>query len=210
MKGDEFYLPVIIAIVIVSPLSDESISVTPILLIVVGTIIFVISFFGCCGAIKRSSCMIGTFFFLLVVVTFMEIGIGVAAYLKYAHLEEILEKGFQSTLDTYETSLDSRHAWYLVQGELNCCGVHGSSDWMRTYTNGSLPRECCPVMPVDMKECTPAYAAPTGCLPALLELLNTKPLVLGAVAISVATLQVLAMCFACCLSRSFCRKYDSV
>lgn len=179
-------------------------------MITVGAIVFVISFFGCCGAIKKSPCMIGTFFFLLIVVFVMEIGIGVAAYLKYGHLEEILEKGFQSTLNTYETSIDSRHAWDLIQGELTCCGVYGPSDWMRVYSNGSLPRDCCSVMPLDMKDCTLTYATANGCLPELLKLLNTKPLVLGAVAVGIAILQLLAMCFACCLSRSFCHKYDSV
>lgn len=183
---------------------------TPILLIVVGSVIFVISFFGCCGAIKKSSCMIGTFFFLLIVVFAMEIGIGVAAYLKYHQLDEILEKGFKSTLDSYETSLDSKHAWNLIQGELHCCGVHGPSDWNKLFTNGSLPRECCIVMPMDAINCTAAYSSQKGCLTELLEILNSKPLILCAVAIGIATLQLLAMCFACCLSRSFCRKYDSV
>lgn len=60
----------------------------------------------------------GTFFFLLIVVFALEMGIGVAAYMKYGHLEEILDKGFQSTLDTYEQSMDSRHAWDLIQGEV--------------------------------------------------------------------------------------------
>lgn len=103
-----------------SPISptDDSVQVTPVLLIVVGAIVFVIAFFGCCGAIKKSPCMIGTFFFLLIVVFAMEVGIGVAAYMKYGQLNEILEKGFQSTLDSYETSLDSRHAWDLIQGEV--------------------------------------------------------------------------------------------
>lgn len=38
---------------------DDSIAVTPVLLIAVGAIVFVIAFFGCCGAIKKSPCMIG-------------------------------------------------------------------------------------------------------------------------------------------------------
>lgn len=190
--------------------ADDSLSVTPILLIVVGAIVFVIAFFGCCGAIKKSPCMILTFFVLLIIVFAMEIGIGVGAYLKYGHLEQVLEKGFQNTLETYETSLDSRHAWDLIQGELNCCGVNGPSDWMRVYQNGSLPRDCCTVMPLDMKECTVMYAQPNGCLPELLQLLQTKPLVIGGIAVGVALLQLLAMCFSCCLSRSFCHKYDSV
>lgn len=62
--------------------------------------------------------MIITFFVLLVIVFILEIGIGISAYLKYGHMEEILEKGFQSTMDKYATSYDSRHAWDLIQGEV--------------------------------------------------------------------------------------------
>lgn len=97
---------------------------SPVLLVVVGAVVFIISFFGCCGAIKKSPCMIGTFFFLLVVVFIMEIGIGVTAYWKSEHLEEILDKGFKSTLDTYETSFDSKHAWDLIQGEVRDNHLH--------------------------------------------------------------------------------------
>lgn len=62
--------------------------------------------------------MIITFFVLLVIVFLLEIGLGISAFLKYGHLEEILEKGFQSTFDKYETSFDSKHAWDLIQGEV--------------------------------------------------------------------------------------------
>lgn len=32
--------------------------IVPIIIVVLGSIIFIISFFGCCGAIRESSCMV--------------------------------------------------------------------------------------------------------------------------------------------------------
>lgn len=46
---------------------DENISITvytsaAIILIVVSVFVVVVSFFGCCGAIKENKCMLGTYF----------------------------------------------------------------------------------------------------------------------------------------------------
>lgn len=94
--------------------------------------------------------------------------------------------------------------------QLKCCGIYASSDWTQVYQNGTLPKDCCSVMPLDFTECTATYASANGCLPELLTILNSNSLNLGLVALGIASLQLLAMCFACCLSRSFCNKYDSV
>lgn len=40
--------------------NEVNFAASPITLIVVGSIIFVIAFFGCCGAIRESHCMIVT------------------------------------------------------------------------------------------------------------------------------------------------------
>lgn len=41
-------------------LQDVNISGSPIALIVVGSIVFVVAFYGCCGAIRESHCMVIT------------------------------------------------------------------------------------------------------------------------------------------------------
>jgi CD63 antigen len=41
-------------------LLDESFFSPPALLIAVGVIVFIVSFFGCCGAVKENHCMILT------------------------------------------------------------------------------------------------------------------------------------------------------
>lgn len=85
---------------------------------VIGSLIFVISFLGCCGALKESSCLILTFSVFLAIVFITEIGIGVVGYVKHAELKDILENHFNRTMDDYTTSIEAQHAWALVQGEL--------------------------------------------------------------------------------------------
>ena len=46
----------------------------------VGCLIFIVTFFGCCGAIKEHYCMTMTFSLLLGLIFILEIGAGIAAY----------------------------------------------------------------------------------------------------------------------------------
>lgn len=48
-------------------LTDESFYTSaPVILIIVGLIVFVVAFFGCCGAVKENHCMIVTVSFFLI------------------------------------------------------------------------------------------------------------------------------------------------
>ena len=52
----------------------------PVLLIIVGFVIFFVTFFGCCGAIKENHCMTMTFSVLLALIFLIELGAGIGAY----------------------------------------------------------------------------------------------------------------------------------
>lgn len=79
---------------------------------------FVIGFLGCCGAIKENSCMILTFSILIVIIFLMEIGIGIAGYIKHGELEGILSKEFNKTLEHYSERPEYQDAWKLIQTEV--------------------------------------------------------------------------------------------
>jgi CD63 antigen len=96
----------------------ENFRTAPIVLMIVGSFIFIISFLGCCGALRESSWMICTFSFFLTLVFIAEIGIGIAGYVKHAELHSILEQQFNKTLDEFANSIDAQHAWSLVQSEM--------------------------------------------------------------------------------------------
>lgn len=191
----------------------ETFWTAPIVLMSVGSLIFVISFFGCCGALRESSWMILTFSVFLTLVFVTEIGIGVAGYIKHGELPGILEKQFNKTMEDYTNSVEAQHAWSLVQGELECCGIHGPTDWRPIFKNKTVPAMCCHILPEGVKHCSTdvsiiqnadptshggslllqflQYASKVGCLPKLLQFLENKSLFLAAVGIGIALVQLI-------------------
>lgn len=93
---------------------------------------------------------------------------------------------------------------------LNSCGIQGPADWKKIFNNKTLPYTCCHLIPDGMKTCTAQYASQDGCLPKLLNFLDSKSLLLGAVGIGIAFVQLLGVIFACALSRAFRENYETV
>ena len=50
------------------------------ILLGVGALVTIMGFLGCCGAWKQSSWMLGTFFAFLLIIFFVEIGVGIMIY----------------------------------------------------------------------------------------------------------------------------------
>ena len=146
----------------------------------------------------------------LVIVFLVEIGIGIAGYLKHDELPGILEAGFNNTMNDYTSSIEAQHAWALVQGELKCCGIRGASDWKPIFINNTVPASCCSQLPVHINQCSSEFASTIGCMPKLFNLLDSKSLLLGGVGIGIALIQLVGVFFACCLSRAFRENYETV
>lgn len=200
-------------------------------MIIVGSIIFVIAFFGCCGAAKENSCLILTvspnilnimyyfyliFYFnrqfsvLLILVFLFEVGIGIAGYIKHNDLKDILEKSFNNTLVNYNKSERYQVSWAFLQNELHCCGIGSADDWEPVFKNNTLPESCCQHMPLNDHNCTKPNASREGCKSKLYSVLNSKALLLGGIGIGIAAFQVLGVAFACCLSKAFRKNYETV
>jgi len=105
------------------------------ILLVVSALVVVVSFFGCCGAIKENKCMLGTYFTLILA---MFIVMVVGAVLGYSgDLEKTIKNPLKSALSKYKDDVTDnttpefayKAAWNEVQKELKCCGVDDVSDW---------------------------------------------------------------------------------
>ena len=55
------------------------------ILLGVGALVTIMGFLGCCGAWKQSSWMLGTFFAFLLIIFFVEIGVGIMIYFHVRH-----------------------------------------------------------------------------------------------------------------------------
>lgn len=120
---------------------------TPVLLIIVGCIIFVVTFFGCFGTIKENYCMTLTFAFLLGIIFLVEIGAGIAACQLKSQVNDIVGDNMEEGMQNYnKTGYEGvTQTWDLIQDQLNCCGTDGYMDWVNTtYSMGmNVPSSCC-------------------------------------------------------------------
>ncbi|XP_055331360.1 CD9 antigen-like [Paramacrobiotus metropolitanus] len=106
----------------------------------VGCLMAVIGFLGCCGALRQSRCMLGTFFALLLVVFIAEVTGGIVAYIHRDQLTRaFMEQGFGDIVrrEYGKPEFQARSAYFdFVQTEMECCGAKSSSDWFRSEWRG--------------------------------------------------------------------------
>jgi len=111
------------------------------ILIAVAVIVILVSFFGCCGAVKESKCLLGTYFAIVLAVFIMCI---VGAVLGYSgNLEETIKTPFKEAIAQYDDQSTEtvkkgfREAVNQAQKDFKCCGVDGVKDWPDLATNAN-------------------------------------------------------------------------
>lgn len=196
---------------------------TPILLIIVGCIIFFVTFFGCCGAVKENHCMTLTFSILLTMILIIEIGAGIAAYTLRGELHSIIETNMKKGLINYgkESASGVTGTWNIVQHELECCGAQKYSDWINSTfasRDDSVPDSCCKndiegcgkgVLKMDESEVADKIHT-SGCLSKLETLVADNVAAVGGVGVAIALIQIIGVVFACCLARNIKSQYETV
>ncbi|CAG9585758.1 unnamed protein product [Danaus chrysippus] len=195
-------------------LTDESFYTSaPVILIIVGLIVFVVAFFGCCGAVKENHCMIVTFSVFLLMIFIAEMAVGIAGYVKHKDLETSIVRTLNESITHYSTDPDVQKNYDIIQTDMHCCGIYGYEDW--AHTNQSLPTTCCgahELVEGSAVACTVTSPGlyTRGCLPLILVKLQDIALVLGGVGLGIAFVQLLGVIFACCLARSIRSQYETV
>lgn len=188
--------------------SDVNVSASPIALIVVGSIVFIIAFYGCCGAIRESHCMIVTFAVFLLVILIIEIAIGIVAFVNRGgdSWERAINDSISDTFDRYDHGDETiDNEVNNLQHNLECCGVDGPQYWQGKVLKP--PNGCC-VNPDGLCEnlAVGAQVFQIGCVEKLVELLNDIGLLLGALAIAVGVVEITGVVFALCLASSIKNK----
>eukprot|EP00914_Ancora_sagittata_P019615 GHVO01039114.1.p1 GENE.GHVO01039114.1~~GHVO01039114.1.p1 ORF type:complete len:265 (-),score=24.99 GHVO01039114.1:41-754(-) len=188
-------------------------SAAAILLIVVGSIIFIIGFFGCCGAYKENYCMVMTFAVLLALIFILEIAAGITAYV----LRDKVDGFVKDSLDTALLKYDTDHpavveAWDKAQVEFQCCGVNNYTDWSGQGTIGvnQVPVSCC----LEGTDCAtnpkPNTVYSDGCMEKFTSWIEENIFIIGGVGIGLAFVQLLGIILAVCLGRSIKKEYEVV
>ncbi|XP_044754487.1 CD63 antigen-like [Coccinella septempunctata] len=181
--------------------------VAPVLTIVVGAIVFITAFFGCCGAIRESTCMLTTYAVILLSIFIIQVAIGVFAFLQVkdtADYKQNLEKGFRKAVDHYGTNKEASEAVDAAQVFLECCGVNGPQDYH--FSNGSVPLSCCSAK-VESCSSTSSTVHSDGCVDKLYNFLEKTANILGYVVIGIAATELLGAIFGLCLASSIRNHY---
>ncbi|NWR81528.1 TSN1 protein, partial [Centropus unirufus] len=166
-------------------------------LIVIGAILMVIGFLGCCGAQKESKCLLMMFFSVVLIIFIAEIAAAVVA-LVYTGLAETLLTAVVTPLlrEKYGTDKSLTHIWNITMKEVHCCGLNNYTDftgspWYEEHGK-TYPAPCCN----DEEPCRSPHlrcCLLQGCFAQILQEIRTNAGVVGGVAAGIAALEIAAM-----------------
>ncbi|XP_045499806.1 23 kDa integral membrane protein-like [Colias croceus] len=169
---------------VVDAIESANFQLAPITAIVLGVIVFLIAFFGCCGAIKENNCMLVTYSIFMLVLMLAKLTLAV---LIFVNLDSYVQEIPRWLTESFNKD---RQAFQGIERTFKCCGPQGAA----SYMNFSLPDTCCASLP-----CT-ALNAYSGCSSAVEDFFQTFGVAIGAVAISIVSIELVAVIFALCLA----------
>ncbi|KAG7301908.1 hypothetical protein JYU34_013327 [Plutella xylostella] len=164
---------------------DGSFEVAPISAMVVGGVVFLIAFFGCCGSLRESNCMLVTYAVFMIMLMILKITLASLIFVNLGAVTDQIPRWLNAAFN--QPNLDEFHQ---IETTFTCCGTVGGS----SYVSLSLPPSCCTVQP-----CTVLNAHP-GCNDVLTEFFRTFGMVIGLLAIAVVSVELVAVVFALCLA----------
>jgi CD63 antigen len=202
---------------------DDAYFNSSILFIILGVVILVIGFFGCCGACTENACMMFTFGSLLAVVVVIEIGVAIAVYVFRNDAHQVITQKMKEGMEHYGTGPDFQgvtETWNQIQFDLKCCGVENYRDWFSpniTFSKLSgrkdVPDSCC-------KENTPGCGKNAedilskinqdGCFTLLETTVKDNVAMVGGIAIAVIVLQIIGVLVSCMLANNMKRRANYV
>ncbi|XP_046815031.1 CD63 antigen-like [Vespa crabro] len=184
----------------------------PVLMIIVGIVVFLVSFFGCCGAIKENHCMLITYSVFLMIIFALELGAGISGYVMRNEVDSMLLNRMNTTFYQYKSDENIRKSWDIMQYDLRCCGIENPGDWAKlNYTDNIIPDSCCTEISAgDKCDSNSVHSNGDGCMSKLQQTIKYNSLALASVGIGIALTQLIGVTFACCLARSIRREYETV
>ncbi|CAH1374753.1 hypothetical protein MTP99_016074 [Tenebrio molitor] len=163
--------------------------------IAVGVIIFLIAFFGCCGAIKENSCLLTSYAVILIVLLILQIVLGALAFVAIKNDDGELNKqvttAVKKVFDDYvkdTTNEDKRKVVDEIQKDFECCGVNSPAYWDSTGVN--TPDSC-------YEDGDRSKKFTVGCADKFIDVITSNIKVIGGVAIGFAVVELVGAIFAC-------------
>ncbi|XP_016369158.1 CD9 antigen [Sinocyclocheilus rhinocerous] len=148
------------------------------ILIAAGGLVMLVGFFGCCGAVRESQCLLGLFFACLLVIFGAEVAAGVFGFLNKDEIIKEIKQFYDESAGNNGNNATVQ-SYHII---LNCCGSPS--------TQSSL--------------CQDVVSNQT-CHEAIEEFFSSKLFIVGYVGIGIAGVMIIGMIFSmvlCCAIRN--------
>jgi len=181
------------------------------IMVVLSILLFIIGMIGLFGACKEGSCLKGTFCVVLMVIIGIEIAGVVCGIIYKDQVKDTLKKSMEKVFNGYKPGTPDADAVDTLQSTLQCCGVQDYKDWFHTAWGrahiGFVPESCC------KKTDTPGVCTGSvldaalnlintkGCNPTLYDDIHQYLIIIIAVAVVFALIQIVGLgctCFLLC------------
>ncbi|XP_015208635.1 tetraspanin-11 isoform X1 [Lepisosteus oculatus] len=186
-----------------SLLASSTFAVSAYILIFAGGLVMITGFLGCCAVIREQRSCLSMYFSCLLLIFLIELVAGLLAYVYYQRLSDELKQHLKQTMtENYaQPGKDLiTHAVDRLQQDFKCCGSNNASDWQYSVyisspeaENRVVPDSCCKtITPHCGLRAHPSniYKVEGGCITKLEQFLADHLLIIGAVGIGVACLQL--------------------
>ncbi|KAI3366607.1 hypothetical protein L3Q82_009295 [Scortum barcoo] len=167
-------------------------------LIAAGALMMIVGFLGCCGAIKESPCMLGLFFFFLLIIFAAEVAAGIWGLSNRDKVIEDVTEFYKQTYNNYKDTRQEalKETLRVIHFGLNCCGPTG--------TVIDAAKDICP------KKEGLEILITTSCPAAIDEIFNNKLHIIGGVGIGIGVIVIFGMIFSMMLCCAIKRSRDYV
>ncbi|KAF5272067.1 hypothetical protein FQA39_LY01150 [Lamprigera yunnana] len=183
--------------------------VKPVLVVIAfGAFTITISFFGCLGAIKKSTILVNLFALLLFILLLVEVALAIAITVYCCDIGDTVEANMRTGMGSYKSNEHMKASWDLTQEVLQCCGVRNSIGWAKYHVPGhvvtiskfkyTVPKSCCTT-----GECYEIYDK--GCLTVLGNYVDHSTKVLLYIAFGNIVVKIFAIILAVMLAKSIRR-----
>eukprot|EP00731_Ephydatia_muelleri_P025492 Em0017g575a len=188
-------------LVVISPADSEKFTGVPVLMVVLGVFIMILSGLGVVGSIfnktKWGRVVLIVYAITLAILVLMEIIGGVVAAVRKDDVAALFETSAEATFKEYATKLSNKDVWDNFQRSVECCGVHNYTEF-RTLLNISVPESCCNTELIVAPKTCANYSSPlnpgvlwnVGCVDATKNTLANYLAGVAAIAIIFALIQI--------------------
>uniref|UniRef100_A0A8B9XK59 Tetraspanin n=1 Tax=Bos mutus grunniens TaxID=30521 RepID=A0A8B9XK59_BOSMU len=195
-------------------LASSTFAASAYILIFVGALVMVTGFLGFGAVIREDRGCLSAYFCLLLAIFLVELVAGVLAHVYYQRLSDELKQHLTRTLaENYRQpgAAEITASVDRLQQDFKCCGSNSSADWLQSSyilspeaEGRRVPDSCCKTVVARCgQRAHPSniYKVEGGCISKLEQFLADHLLLMGAVGIGVACLQICGMILTCGLHR---------